>query len=273
MLTRSKSCIAVACLAAAIFVGSALTGCVTPRHINDLSADVAVTQRQNDRIEKAVARMDSIIAAGADEDSRLRAEVSTAVTELGEQIAMLLENYNELMVLLNRLDQKPTRYIVDSKGAQTQPPPPTTTTPVEVAPAYPCDSTYDEGFIMVRRGEYENAVAQLQQFLDNCPDHANAEFAYYWLGESYYLLEKFDDAIASFKVLIDNYKSSVKVTSALYKTARSHQEQDRKDEAKAVYQSLVDDYPGTFESEQAKERLKLEHMIQREFPQFAFYIH
>ncbi|MEE8576053.1 MAG: tol-pal system protein YbgF, partial [candidate division Zixibacteria bacterium] len=125
-----------------------------------------------------------------------------------------------------------------------------------VTPAIDCSFTYDEAFILVRRGDYEKAIEGFQNFLTHCQKHENAENAHYWIGECYYSLEKYVDASAEFEYLLENYKSSVNASRALYKLARSKQELGKTSEAKQMFQKLFDDYPETLEGSQAKERLK-----------------
>jgi tol-pal system protein YbgF len=237
-----------------MFIGGLLPGCATHKQAEEIQRDVQTLRTENAATQRLLARMDSIVAAGAEADSRLRGEMSTTVDELGRQIAILLENYNTMMAKLDELSRKPAeiRILESSSGSQDSP----TTGGGESTPAINCDSTYDEAFILVRQLEYEKAITGFRTFLEHCDQHNNIPNAHYWIGESLYMMDKFADAITAFELLANEHKSSPNIDRALYKLARSHEELGQKDQAKTVYQQLVEDFPGTLSAEQAADRLR-----------------
>ncbi|MFQ5454270.1 MAG: tol-pal system protein YbgF [Candidatus Zixiibacteriota bacterium] len=240
-----------------IFTASCFTGCVTPRHIDEIKAEIGEVKTQTAETNDMVARMDSIISAGAEANNKLRNEISTTVNELQQQIDILLENYNELLAQMQLISQKKTvtHIIQSSPGSQSEPSKGDATTDTET-PAIDCTITYDDSFILVRRGEYEKAIEGFEKFLSNCPTHESVENAHYWIGECYYSLEKYIDAVEKFDYLISNFKSSINTSRAMYKLARSKQELGKTEEAKQYFQKLIDAFPETLEANQAKERLK-----------------
>ena len=264
MLTNRKHFVTAIFIMAVMFISLGLGGCATKRNMDELMAEVREVKRQNDDTHLMLTRLDSVITVGADADNKLRNDVSITINDLQRQLDVLMENYNDLMTQIQQLSRQPsvTHVIRPSPGASdqtavtitdaattptTEPPPP---------PAIDCDATYDESFILVRRGEYENAIEGFRNFLTHCEKHESAENAHYWIGECYYSLEKYVDAITEFQYLIDTYKSSVNASRAMYKLARSQQELGKANEAKRVFQKLIDEYPETLEASQAKERLK-----------------
>ena len=254
MSDRVKMIIAAILMMAVMFMGVLLGGCATHKQAQTIQRDVQALRTENAETQRLLARVDSIIAVGAEEDSRLRGEIRTSVDELHRQIAMLLENYNELMVRLNECCQgREIIYVKPSPGAQTDP---VQLPDTSSKPAINCDETYDESFILVRQLEYDKAIAGFRNFLENCPQHDNVPNAYYWIGESYYMSDKFAEAITEFEYLTNEHRSSSNIDRALYKLARSHEELGHKDQAKVIYRQLVDDFPGTLSAEQARDRLK-----------------
>ena len=262
-MPRHKSFYRTAIFAVAVlYIGSLLSGCVTSRHIDEVKAEIREVKAQNEATLEAVTRMDSVIVDGAEADKKLRNEITYTTSELQQQIETLLENYNDLLQMMEQLRSRPevTHVLRPSTGSQSE----TAITPGSEAetkqppaqPAIDCSAKYDESFILVRRGEYDQAIEGFREFLKHCAEHENAENAYYWIGESYYSQEKFVEAIAEFEYLIDNYKSSVNVSRAIYKAARSNQELGKADIAKKLYQQLIDDYPESLEASQAKDRLR-----------------
>ncbi|UCE25342.1 MAG: tol-pal system protein YbgF [Candidatus Zixiibacteriota bacterium] len=262
MLTGKKVFITAIVVVAVMCIGIGLSGCATKRNMDELAAEVRDVKRQNESTQTMLTRLDSVITAGADANNKLRNDVSVTVNDLQQQLDMLLENYNDLLAQIQQMNRQPsvTHVIRPSPGAQDQTPVVVTDTagasdqPAE--PAIDCDATYDESFILVRRGEYDTAIEGFRNFLTHCEQHQSAENAHYWIGECYYSLEKYVDAISEFEYLLSNYKSSVNASRALYKLARSKQELGKTGEAKETFQRLIDDYPETLEASQARERLK-----------------
>ena len=246
-------------LAAAMFVMAVLltglfsSGCVTKRDIEGVNDRLDNIERQNAETQRLVARMDSVIADGADADRKLRADLASSVDDLQQQIAKLLENYADLV---QRLDALRRTQVVklppgSSPGAEAAP---ETSTAAALNAA--CDRSYDSAFILVRKGQYDKAITGFKNFLDSCPQHQAVANAYYWMGECYYSLEKYQDAVAQFDYLLKTHKSSVNGSRALYKMARSKQELKQKGEARLLFERLIKDYPRTLEAEQAQDRLK-----------------
>lgn len=257
-MTRTNNILTAITMMAVMFLGVALTGCVLPRHIEELKTDIREVKAQNEQTQAMIASLDSTVTAGTEANAKLRGDVSYTVDELQQQISTLLENYSELMMLIRQIAND-RKILLSSPGTQTTQKPkdtPATLTPPVQAPAIDCGAAYDEGFILVRRGEYETAIDSFNLFIKTCPTHESVENAYYWIGESYYSLEKYHEAVSQFDLLINTYRSSPNIGRALYKLARSYQELDNKAEAKKVYGRLVDEFDGTLEAEQAKERLK-----------------
>jgi tol-pal system protein YbgF len=238
---------------AVLYLGYMLSGCATPRMVDEVKAQIREVESQNRQTQQMVARMDSVIAEDTEANKLLRNEMSVAVDDLQRHIATLLENYNDLMQRIERFSQQQTfaGTVRSSPGALQEP-----GEQIQEPSSVDCDRTYDEAFILVRRGEYDEAIEGFREFLQQCEKHDLVENAYYWIGECYYSLEKYDQAVTEFEYLIKHYRSSVNASRALYKLGRSKQELGKKDEAKKIFQQLIDDYSGTLEAEQAKERLK-----------------
>ncbi|MFH1688157.1 MAG: tol-pal system protein YbgF [bacterium] len=242
---------------AVLFVGLLVGGCATSRHVRDIRADISRLESQSTHTQEMVARTDSVIAAGAQENSRMRADVNSTLSELRDEIAQLVESNEQLMAKIQQIESQPTKVILKpSPGASTeieeQP-----RTDVTDSPGVDCTEIYDESFLDVRQGEYEAAIEGFRKFLASCPKHDFAENAYYWIGECYYSMEKYQDAVTELEFLIKTYQASPNIGRAIFKLARSYQELDRKDKACELFKRLVDDHDGTLESEQAKEQLKM----------------
>ncbi len=237
-------------LAAAVVVCAGLigSGCVTKRDVEEINTRLDRIEQQNDNVQKSVTAMDTIITGGAEADRKLRNDMSTSIDELQRQLSKLLENYSDLTTKIDALGKNKS-ILRGSVGAQDG--------SDSVASALPdCTTTYDEAFNLVRKGEYDKAIAGFRGFLTTCPRHASVDQAHYWIGECYYSLEKYVDAVSEFDYLLKSFKGSAKTSQALYKLGRSKQELGQKADAKKVFQRLQEEFAGTLEAEQAKERMK-----------------
>lgn len=236
-----------AILVMAVIVAALLvSGCVTKRDIENIEVRLDRIEKQTAATQRLAARMDSSIAASTQADTRLRNEVMVSVDELQQQLTALLENYNELQRMLKGMQRPPTIKEPPTSSPGAQP---------DISTAA-CDETYDNAFVLVRSGKYDQAIQGFRTFLQSCPRHPSVPNAHYWIGESYYSLERFKEAIDEFQKMLDDYPTSVNAARATYKLARSRQELGQKAEAKKVFQQIVDKYPNTLEAEQSKERLK-----------------
>ncbi|PWB75441.1 tol-pal system protein YbgF [candidate division GN15 bacterium] len=248
-----KSYAAAMLVMAVLLVGFMSSGCVTKRDIEGVNERLDSIERQNAETQRLVARLDSVISNGADADRKLRADLSSSVDDLQEQVAKLLQNYADLVDRLDALRRSQVVKLPPTSSPGAEPAPEVgTSTALNVA----CDRSYDSAFILVRKGQYDKAITGFKNFLDSCPNHQAVANAYYWMGECYYSMEKYQDAVAQFDYLLKNYKNTVNGSRALYKMARAKQELKQKTEAKQLFERLIKDYPSTLEAEQAKDRLK-----------------
>lgn len=241
-------------------MATSFIGCATPRHVDELRSDIKEVQQQNLQADSTLTHLDSLVNEESDGNRRLRADVSATVEQLSEHISRLQASYQDLLqkidAIYHSLQEK--HVLKGSPGSQQEIYSQTPEEPPETSgeSSVDCSISYDNAFIMVRKGEYENAVEAFQAFIQDCENHELVENAHYWIGESYYSLERFVDAIDEFEFLLKTYKSSVNTSRALYKLGRCKQELGKGTEAKAVFEKLIEEHSGTLESEQARERLK-----------------
>ena len=252
------------CIMAVIFIGNSLTGCVTSRHIDELKAEHRELKKQVDDTQAKVDKMEAVIVEGADASRKLRNDLSISSDEFQIQMGTLLENYNELLRIVQEINaavhgKKILTGSVQGGTVEQQLPITNEQPVVPVKPAVDCGNLYDEAFITFRQVEedkYDNAISLFEDFLNKCPEHASAPNAHYWVGEAYYAMQKYVDAVTKFEYLLENYKNGVNSNRAMYKLGRCKQELGKKDEAKKMFERLIDEYPETLEASQAKDRLK-----------------
>ncbi len=247
-------------MAAVIFTG----GCATKRDVMRVEEQVVAVKHEQRDMQRTVAKLDSLINTETEENAQLRAEFRTTLGELVQQFQIIQANMNDMLDQIIRLKPAGPQIIVTQpKQDSAQKPVTTGTTPATtepepepVPPGIDCQQLYDDAFVNIVRGQYEDAIKGFDEYLNYCGKMDLADDAMYWKGEAYYSMGKYREAIADFKALDKDYSGSEKRPGALYKMARSYEELGQKEEARPVFQKLVDDYPGTLEGEQAKSKLK-----------------
>ena len=76
-----------------------------------------------------------------------------------------------------------------------------------------------------------------------------------WIGETWYVEEKFERAIVEYEKVVKDYPSGDKVPYALLKQGMAFQKLGDKASARIVYQQIVKKYPQTNQARVAKAKL------------------
>jgi tol-pal system protein YbgF len=243
-----------AVVATAVILIGLIGGCCTKRDVDAINTRLGMVESQTRESRDMMTRTDSLLTATTESNKQLQNDVRQSSDAVAQQLSQLLENYNDLITRIERLSQQPVRVSPSSSpGAQAQP---AGQPPAGTGASKDCLDTYDAAFTQVRRGEYEAAITGFRKFLAECSTHADVQNAYYWIGECFYLQEKYTEAIAEYEQLLKNYPDAPNIRGAIYKLGRCKQELGKTAEAKAQFQRLVKDYAGTLEADQAAERLK-----------------
>jgi len=238
-------------LAAAI-----VSGCCMKRDIVNLDAKINQVRADQQELKESIMRLDSLLYADADESVKLRAEIRSSLGDMMEQFRMLQANVNDMQTKVDAIYTRPGDGGRPIIGTPVTPADSTDTTATPIMPSINCQELYDESFINIRRGQYEESIQGFTDYLKHCGTQDMADNARFWIGESYYSMDNFRAAIDEFELLLKDYPNSEKRPGAYYKMARSYEELGRKNDARTAFQKLVDEFPGTLEAEQAKEKLK-----------------
>jgi len=115
---------------------------------------------------------------------------------------------------------------------------------------------YEQAFNLLKKGQYEQSIAEFQAFLQAVPTGGYSDNAQYWLGEALYVLQDYQGAITEFTHVVENFPSSPKVADAYLKIGFSYQELQADDKANEVLQKVVDHYPNTTAARLASRRMQ-----------------
>jgi tol-pal system protein YbgF len=133
-------------------------------------------------------------------------------------------------------------------------PPPAQPSPI-VSPQRAFDTSNDD----YSAGRFELAVQGFQQFLQQFPRTPQAGTAEFYIGMSYYNLNKWGDARDAFLKVINDYPQTqgTIVPDAYYKLGQTYERLNQSDAAKKAYEAAVQKFPGSLSalSSQALQRL------------------
>jgi tol-pal system protein YbgF len=243
-------------ITAVIFTMAALllfSGCAMKTDIIRVEDKIDAMRVDQQKMNNTVTRLDSMMTTEASGNAEVRAQMSSAISDLTDQFRIMQANMNDLMSQVANLVQnqgsRPT-YINQQTG------PDSGRTATSPPPGVDCQTLYDDSFVNVRRGQYQEAIKGFNDYLKYCGAQESAADARFWIGESYYSLDDYKEALSQFSQVIKDYPSSKKGAGAMYKMGRCYEELGQKKEAKATFNKIVTSYPGTLEATQAKEKLK-----------------
>ncbi|MBF0220124.1 MAG: tol-pal system protein YbgF [Gammaproteobacteria bacterium] len=115
---------------------------------------------------------------------------------------------------------------------------------------------YQEAFALLRKLNYEQAIAAFEKLAVGYPKGHYTPLAYYWMAEANYARREYARAVADYDKLIKSFPAHSKVAEALLKSAYSQIELKAKDRAEALLKQVIERYPGSSEAKQASDRLQ-----------------
>jgi tol-pal system protein YbgF len=114
---------------------------------------------------------------------------------------------------------------------------------------------YNACYKLFRNGQYAKAREEFQKFLKQYPKTNYSDNAQYWIGETWYVEEKYEKAIVEYEKVIKGFPTGDAVPYALLKQGMSFQKLGDKASAKIVYQQIIKKYPQTNQAKAARTRL------------------
>jgi len=244
-----------------ICVAALLSGCATKQDV--IRVDEKVNQIRNDQklLNVRMARVDSLLTNGTGEDNRLRAEVTTSLSQLGDQIDRMMNQLNDLQQQVYRLSQEgmatgdtpPVVAVVPDTSATAQAD--TSSAGANSISRDDCRRLWDNAFKDMTRGQYDLAIAGFTDYIDFCPNGDLLDNSQYWLAEAYYEMKQYERAIEEYKKLLSEYPDTEKKAAAYFKLGRSYEELGDKNKALEYYRILRDEFPGTVEFDQVKDKV------------------
>ncbi len=216
------------------------------QRLNDLQTEVqqlrATSEQQNFELEQLKKRArDQYL----DLDSRLQS-LSGQVPSTGQ-------------VPPSSMSDAPISEPVTDSGAFTPADnelPPSVPPPVAAVPAANERADYDVAFDALKRGQYAEASKKFDGFLKVYPQGEFADNATYWLGESYYVTQKYPIALKTFQGLLASFPQSKKAPDALLKVGYCYYQLGDTAKATTTLKSVMERYPDQPVAKLAEGRLR-----------------
>ena len=133
---------------------------------------------------------------------------------------------------------------------------PSTPPPIAAAPAVNERADYDLAFDALKRGQYAEASKKFDGFLKVYPQGEFADNATYWLGESYYVTQKYPVALKTFQGLLASFPQSKKAPDALLKVGYCYYQLGDTAKATTTLKSVMERYPDQPVAKLAEGRLR-----------------
>lgn len=105
------------------------------------------------------------------------------------------------------------------------------------------DKQYEHAFEQLRNGNYDAAEKEFASFVAKNKTHALTGSAQYWLGETYYVRNRFGEAAASFGEVLQKYGKGNKAPDALFKLGLSLAALNKKSDACTAFGQMNKLYP------------------------------
>lgn len=123
-------------------------------------------------------------------------------------------------------------------------------------PDLPEDEFYARAKTTFDAGRYAESRLMFEDFLKFYPESKIADSATFWIGDTYYREENYERAILEYQNLLDNYPNGNKVPAALYKQGLAFIALGDNNNGKILLEDLVRRYPDAQEARVAANRLK-----------------
>lgn len=272
---------------------SAAAGCVSTQDIEGLHTQIADVQRQVGEmqtqapskqdvgnLEGRIGRqMESLLKTEADMQVKLQSlsshidelqakleETNNRLAQLSQQIAATNQD------LQNFRSAPPSNEPADGAVAAPAPGAPPPTGPAS-RPGSPGSSgspgslgssgskadpkaLYDSSYNDYLKGNYDLAMREFQEYIDEFPNTDLTDNATYWVGECYYRQRKFRQAITQFEQVLTRYPRSDKTASALLKKGYAYLELNERSQGVILLRQVVRQHATSDEANLARQRLR-----------------
>ena len=145
--------------------------------------------------------------------------------------------------LVAQLRSAPGAQMVTPGGEMATIPPPVAAPTTTAGALLPANELYMQAFADYTGGQYRQAAAGFESFLEHYGDNPYAANAQFWLGECFYGLQQYPRAIQEYQKTVERYPQGGKTPEALLKMAAALRETNQSGLARDVLRTLQQQYP------------------------------
>lgn len=114
---------------------------------------------------------------------------------------------------------------------------------------------YQMAYDSVISSDFERAIAEFAQYLSVYPQGRFVTNAYYWRGQAFLYLERFEEALEAYQVIVYQHPESTKLPDAMYGLALTHQALGEIEPARKLLNDIKTRFPNTGVANLADARL------------------
>ncbi|MCD6024496.1 MAG: hypothetical protein K0Q91_1412 [Fibrobacteria bacterium] len=248
-------------LAGGLFVsGGFLTGCsqmtmLRTQELRKIESQVAATRKEVSDLQKAI---DDLNLKQGGSSSRMRADLTSLMTELKTQIGSLHaeidETQHRLAQLNQKLDKLDQRKVVVSPSADTASKGPPQ--PVRVVPGLDLDHLFNQAREDYIRGKYDLAYQGFKALYEKDENGGYKELSLYWMGECLWKAERAERALEMYQRVLKEYPAGTQGCAARLKIGLIHEQRADIPRRNDAWNQLIAACPQSNEAERARELMK-----------------
>ncbi|WP_428353880.1 tol-pal system protein YbgF [Methyloprofundus sp.] len=117
-------------------------------------------------------------------------------------------------------------------------------------------AAFDKAFASVKNSHYQQAISELEQFLQDYPRGSYSDNAYFWLGSVYKVVNDISAAKKNFQAVYTQFPKSEKASMAMLKLADIYKQENNTSKAQQLYTQISTQYPDSTAAHMATKKLQ-----------------
>lgn len=113
-------------------------------------------------------------------------------------------------------------------------------------------NSYEEGIILIKKGDFVNALIALKNFINLPEKNEQTPLAYFWLGELNLNLGDYEQSIQDFNTLIGLYPGHWRTPLAKYKLGVIYLEEGDSERAEEQFELVINEFPESSAAEASR---------------------
>lgn len=222
----------------------------------ELQRKAAVSEVEMARLREQVAVLDARLKTAGGAAPRPRQAAPTAAPRATAEVTEeATEELIEVAELLEPVAVDVATPVPPSAESSSTMAPKTGVVPSEPLPPA-AQALYDRGYTLFHQGQYLDAEASFQRFLESYPESDLSDNAEYWIGECRFARRDYPGALQAFRRTVTRYPKGNKVADALLKAGQTHEQLGDVAAARRSYQEVGRRFPDSAAAVAANERLQ-----------------